>query len=225
LKELARKAGEEGDDRAKEAYGVVDKVILQETAILVERYPWITDILYSNETPFADGQTKSWVEKTVIPAMGSGADQGAAALGGAAPDDSKVSEDFEEAQDLLSRQKWGDAVDLMQNGINAEPTLKGRFQRRLNLASLCLDAGQPAMARPLLEQLDEEVERFSLAQWEPGSSVQVWNYLNRCYQELISQDEPQEGQQGNGNHYKEKAERLFEKICRLDIRAALTEDK
>ncbi|MFC1716207.1 type VI secretion system domain-containing protein [Candidatus Poribacteria bacterium] len=221
LKELARKAGEEGDDRAKEAYEAVDKVILQETAILVGRYPWITDILYSNETPFADGQTKSWVEKTVIPAMGSGADQGAAALGGAASDDSKVSEDFEEAQDLLSRQKWGDAVDLMQNGINAEPTLKGRFQRRLNLASLCLDAGQPTMARPLLEQLDEDIGRFSLDQWEPGLSVQVWNHLSRCYQELLSQD----GQQENGNTYREKADKVFEKICRLDIRAALTGSK
>ncbi len=221
LKELARKAGEAGDDRAKAGYEAVDKVILQETALFVERYPWITDLLYDDKTPFVDGQTKGWIEKTVMPVLGSGAEQGAAALDGAASDDSQISEDFAEAQDLLSKQKWGDAVNLMQNGINAEPTLKGRFQRRLNLASLCLDAGQPAMARPVLEQLDEEIGRFSLDQWEPGLCVPVWNYLNRCYQELLSQD----GQQENGDTYREKADRVFEKICRLDIRAALTGNK
>lgn len=221
LKGLARKAAEEGNQRAKEAYGAVDKVILQETALLVERYPWITDIFYSDETPLADGQTKSWIEKTVKPILGSSAQQSATAMAGAASDDSQVSDDFEKAQDLLSRQKWGDAVDLMQNGINAEPTLKGRFQRRLNLASLCLDAGQPAMARPLLEQLDEEIERFSLDQWEPALCVQVWNYLRRCYQELLSQD----GQQEKGDAYREKTDRIFEKVCRLDIRVALTDSK
>jgi len=229
LKELAKKAGEEGEELSRKAYKELDTVILQETALLVERYPWITELFYSNDMPFADGQTRSWIEKSVKSALGvgSGGQQGAAVGGSLAAGDSQISEEFEQAQELLSRKKWGEAVDMMQNGINSDPTLKGRFQRRLNLANLCLDAGQPAMARPLLEQLDEEIERFSLAQWEPGISVQVWNYLSRCYQELISQDgqQTQDGQQGNGNHYKEKAERVFEKICRLDIRVALTDDK
>ena len=220
LKELARKAGEEGDEQAKRDYESVDKAVLQETALLVERYPFIADVLYRDGTPFADGQTKSWIEKTVKPILGSSSQQGAAALGGAAVDDSQVSEDFEQAQELLSRQKWGEAVDLMQNGINADPNRRGRFQRRLNLASLCMDAGQAIMARPILEQLDEEIERFSLDQWEPVLSVQVWDHLKRCYQALLSQD----GQQENGVLYREKADRIFEKICRLDIRAALTSD-
>jgi type VI secretion system protein VasJ len=216
LKELMSKSEEGGDTGVKEAYEAVHKVILQETAMFVERSPWVTELFYSDETPFVDAQTKNWIEKSVKSVFGtsSNADKMSALPGGEPPEDSRISEDFNKATDLLSRQKWGDALDLMQNGIDAEPTCKGRFQRRLNLASLCLDAGQPSMARPLLEQLDEEIERFSLDQWEPSLCLQVWNNLKRCYQELLSQ-------QASNGFYQEKVDVLFEKICRLDIRAAM----
>ena len=215
LRELMSKSEEGGDTGAKGAYEAVHKVILQETAMFVESFPWVTELFYSDGTPFIDAQTKNWIEKSVKPVFGvsSNAKQTVTA-GGESPEDSKISEDFNKATDMLSRQKWGDALDLMQNGIDTEPTCKGRFQRRLNLASLCLDAGQPSMARPLLEQLDEEIERFSLDQWEPGLCLQVWNNLKRCYQELLSQ-------RASNGFYQEKVDGLFEKICRLDIRAAM----
>jgi len=218
LRELMSKSEEGGDTGAKGAYEAVHKVILQETAMLVERFPWVTELFYSDGTSFVGAQTKNWIEKSVKPVFGAtpayaGGKQTVTA-GGESPEDSKISEDFNKATDMLSRQKWGDALDLMQNGIDAEPTCKGRFQRRLNLASLCLDAGQPSMARPLLEQLDEEIERFSLDQWEPGLCLQVWNNLKRCYQELLSQ-------RASNGFYQEKVDGLFEKICRLDIRAAM----
>lgn len=220
VKELIKKADEGGDAGTKTAYEAVHEVILLETALLVGRFPEITELLYSDEIPFADGQTKNWIEKTVKPVLkaGVGTQQGATA-GAASPEsDPRITEDFDKAMDLLSKEKWMEAVDLMQTGINTEPSRKGLFQRRLNLASLCLDAAQPGMARPILEQLDEEIELFSLDQWEPGLSVQVWDHLKRCYQELMSQ-------QGNDGIYQEKADKIFEKICRLDIRAALTPSK
>jgi len=218
LRELMSKSEEGGDTGAKGAYEAVHKVILQETAMFVERLPWVTELFYSDGTPFVGAQTKNWIEKSVKPVFGAtpayAGGKKTITAGGESPEDSKISEDFNKATDMLSRQKWGDALDLMQNGIDAEPTCKGRFQRRLNLASLCLDAGQPSMARPLLEQLDEEIERFSLDQWEPGLCLQVWNNLKRCYQELLSQ-------RASNGFYQEKVDGLFEKICRLDIRAAM----
>jgi len=38
--------------------------------MLVERLPWITDLLYSNGTPFADNQTKRWIDKSVKTVFG-----------------------------------------------------------------------------------------------------------------------------------------------------------
>jgi len=221
LKELAQKASEGGDTGGKEQYEALYETILQETAIFVDRFPYVTEIFYSDgATPFVDDQTKRWIEKSVKPVFGQGAtvQQGATAQGGISESASKISEDFEKASDLLAKQKWEEALNLMQAGINEEATCKGRFQRRLNLANLCLDAAQPAMARPLLEQLDDDIGRFSLDQWEPGLCIQVWGHLRRCYQELS----PQQAQQESDGFYKEKADRIFEKLCRLDIRAAMT---
>jgi hypothetical protein len=112
----------------------------------------------------------------------------------------------------------------MQNSINSESTCKGRFLRRLNLAGLCLDADQPGMARPILEELEIETERFSLDQWDPELCLKVWTSLNRCYQDLVSKQTAQGKQevQSNNGFYNEKAGKIFEKICRLDIRAAFS---
>ncbi len=220
LKELAQKASEGGDAREKEQYEALYETILQETAIFVDRFPYVNEIFYSDGvTPFVDDQTKRWIEKSVKPVFGQGStvQQGAIAQGGPSESASKISEDFEKASDLLAKQKWEEALNLMQAGINEEATCKGRFQRRLNLANLCLDAGQPSMARPLLEQLDDDIGRFSLDQWEPALCIQVWGHLRRCYQELS----PQQAQQGSDGFYQEKADRIFEKLCKLDIRAAL----
>ena len=222
LKELINKADEGGDTRVKTAYEAVHKLVLQETVFLVERYPWITEIYYSNETPFVDGQTKNWIEKTVKPALktGAGPQPGVPTGGGSPEGDPRISEDYDKATDLLAKEKLVEAVDLLQTGINTEASRRGLFQRRLNLASLCMDAAQPGMARPILEQLDEEIERLSLDQWDPSLCVQVWYQLKRCYQELISKQEQQE----SDGVYREKSDKVFEKICRLDIRAALTPD-
>jgi len=104
----------------------------------------------------------------------------------------------------------------MQKGIDTDPTHRGRFRRRLNLAQLCLSAIHPDMARVLLEQLDTDIERFSLEEWEPSLCLQVWTHLSRCYKQTLSQ----KGQQENSGSYQEKSDMIFEKICRLDIRAA-----
>ena len=218
LEELIKMAEEGGDANAKAGYEAVHKLVLQEMAIFAERYPKVVELRYGDRTPFADGQTREWIEKTVKPLLSTGTGaQGPAARREAEDGPSEISEELDKAKDLLSKQQWAEALDLMQQGIDRDPTRKGRFLRRQNLADLCLNAERPEMARPLLEQLDEEIERFSLDQWEPGLCLGVWNALQRCYQALLSQ-QAQQGQQGGDGLYREKADRVFEKICRLDIR-------
>lgn len=218
LQQLIDKA-KKGDDKTEtEAYERLHRLILYETAMLVGCFPSITEIVYSNQVPFADNQTKKWIEDAVKPIfMADRAAQQSRTL----PDQGKeavseIDEDFRKAEELLLKQRLEEALELMQKGIDLEPTRRGRFQRRLNLASLCLDAAQPSIARPILEHLDVEIEHFSLDDWEPNLCVQVWKYLQRCYQELMPQ------QQENNGFYQEKANRIFEKICRLDIRVART---
>lgn len=223
LLELGKKSEQAGDVREKENYENLNKMILYETAIIIERFPFISEILYSNQTtPFADNQTRRWIEESVKPVL----EKAQVVQQTVTPlpldkepsdKDSKILEEFMQAEELLSKRKIEDAFELMQKGINLDPSCKGRFQRRLNLASLCLDASQPQMARSILEHLDEEIGRFSLDQWEPSLCIQVWERLRHCYQQLMS------SKRGNIELYQEKSDKIFEKICRLDIRAAQRE--
>ncbi|MBD3183741.1 hypothetical protein GF312_15735 [Candidatus Poribacteria bacterium] len=214
LKELMTNS----DAKLKGDYETLNKFIIQETALFVERFPWITEIVYSNGTPFVDNQTKVWLEKSVKPIFDSDSNQqNSPNTKESAEKLSGIDEDIAKAEDLLSRQKWQDALIMMQSGINTEPNPRGKFRRRLSLSEICLDAGQPEMARPLLEQLDEEIQHFSLDQWEPDLCLQVWIGLRRCYRDMISQ----KSRQTNEVAYEEKIDNLFEKICRLDIRAVL----
>ena len=72
------------------------------------------------------------------------------------------------------------------------------------------------MARPILEQLDKETRRLHLEEWEPALCIQVWSSLKQCYQLILAETE----QEDERNLYQDKTNKLFEKICRLDIRAA-----
>jgi len=222
LKEMVKASEEGGNMGDKDAYETINKIILQETAMLLERLPWITELLYSNGAAFADNQTKRWIDKSVKTVFGANPNAlqsqnvGVVAGGSSSDGDSQISEEFKKAAELLDKDKWGESIDLMQKGIDTDPTHRGRFQRRLNLAQLCLSAIHPDMARVLLEQLDTEIERFSLEEWEPSLCLQVWTHLSRCYKQTLSQ----KGQQEDNRVYQEKADMIFEKICRLDIRAA-----
>ena len=219
LQELESKTEQAGDSKEREAYENLNKTILYETAIIIERFPFIPDIFYLDKTtPYADNQTKRWIEESVNPILekpqAARQDSIPLTIDSELPDkDSQIHEDFNKASELLSKRKIEEAFDIMQRGIDAESTCKGRFQRRLNLAILCLDASQPQMARPILEHLDEEVGRFSLDQWEPKLCVQVWERLKYCYQQLAEK-------RGNREFYQEKEDAVFEKICKLDIRVA-----
>jgi len=220
LRGLVNKFDRLGDNKERNAYDNLNKLILHETAMIIERFPFITDILYKDQkTPFADSLTKRWIEESVKSTTESSqADKPKMVIPETDSEDekSRIQEDFDKAQELLSKRKLGEAFEIMQNGIDTEPTRKGRFLRRLNLASLCLDASQPRMARPILEQLDIEIERFALDQWEPGLCVQVWSRLKNCYQLLMAQQKNTDG------YYQEKSDKIFEKICQLDIRVAQT---
>jgi type VI secretion system protein VasJ len=78
--------------------------------------------------------------------------------------------------------------------------------------------GRAAVARSLLEELDERIERQGLSQWEPELCVEVWSQLQRVYQTLM-----QSASETSKEDYQNRIDRVFDRICRLDVRLALSE--
>jgi len=85
------------------------------------------------------------------------------------------------------------------------------------MAALCLDAGQFAVARALLEELADVVEVHGLARWEPELAMSVWTRQYTCYAGLAARlphgtEAEQLGREMEG---------VFGRICRVDTMRAL----
>ena len=102
------------------------------------------------------------------------------------------------------------ALSTMASLAASEPNGRVRFQRKLLLAEICLQTGRRKLARSILEELNELVEKHNLTAWETSDLVgAVWARLVRCYSER------------DGDGSSEKAMEFFLKLSRLDPWQAL----
>jgi len=187
---------------------------VQELSLLLRRLPKLSSLMFSDGTKFADPATEAWIEETVLPALG--------AAGPAEPavpvpqDETLLAEGFDEAKRVLAKGDLAGAIAVLKEGASQDPSGKVGFRRRLFMAALCLRGNQPAMARPILEGLQGEIDRYALETWEPSLALEVWQNLHKCYESLAT------GPPGPAKQaYVEASQRVFEKICRVDVRHAL----
>lgn len=203
-------------DELGAAYETARDVILYELAVLLDRFPGLLDLTFDDHTPFADQSTKMWVETRVAPLAQQ--DEGTGALPAGGTTDGLLEEQFEEARQKLGGSDLYGALEIMQDGVEQDASPKERFRRRLYVATLCLKGAQPAVARPLFEELDKVVRSHALDQWEPSHALEVWTGLYRCYH-LLAGKNPETPEQ---QRYRSRAEETFSDICRIDARYALS---
>jgi type VI secretion system protein ImpA len=117
---------------------------------------------------------------------------------------------------------WQDAEMLIRSGqvekglaemtrlAASETSGRNRFQRKLLLAEVCLASRRERLARSILEELAEQIDKFQLELWESSELVSnVWTRLYKLYK------------QGNDGSDSERADKLYERLCRLDPWQAL----
>jgi type VI secretion system protein ImpA len=103
------------------------------------------------------------------------------------------------------------ALSTMTALAAAEANGRVRFQRKLLLADLCMRTNRVRLAKSILEELDEMVQKHDLTTWETSDVVgAVWARLVRCYQDRNS-----------GAANPDKAAEFFLKLSRLDPWQAL----
>ncbi|MEK7397553.1 MAG: type VI secretion system protein TssA [Candidatus Poribacteria bacterium] len=201
-------------------YNLARQVVREEMANLVRRLPGILDLQFQNGIPFADGQTKMWIESEVLPSVASTSSESKETnkSGETAPKNDIIIETVAEAKRIAVGGKLEDALSLL-NGHLADASLRReQFMWRLNLAKLCLEVEKTKLALPQLESLDEEVRQFSLEQWEPELAVDVLRSLLQCRKKLmqdIKQPSPE---------LTSIISELYSRLCRLDVISALTLD-
>ena len=103
------------------------------------------------------------------------------------------------------------ALSTMAALAAAEPNGRVRFQRKLLLADICMQTNRVKLAKSILEELNELIEKHNLSAWETSDVIgAVWARLVRCYRDKNA-----------GTANADKAAEFFLKLSRLDPWQAL----
>jgi len=118
---------------------------------------------------------------------------------------------------------WHDAEILIHSGeidrglaemtrlAANETSGRNRFQRKLLLAEVCLSTRRERLARSILEELAEQIDKYQLDSWETSDLIgRVWIKLHGMYKR---------GEGGSADS--DRADKLYLRLCRLDPWQAL----
>ncbi len=188
-------------------YEPVRRAVTVELRALLESYPQLPEMTMMDDMPTASPETQAWIRKQVLhpPAAGSQVEKASPAPNGAAA----PSRAFEVAMQAAKAGRPEVCTELLTREISQEPSGRGRFQRRIQLARLCGAAGNDAMALTLLQEAAAEIEQKRLEEWESREVLaQSLGLLYRCL--LKSEGSADE------------RDRVYAWICRLDPLEAMT---
>ena len=123
-----------------------------------------------------------------------------------------VSGAWAEAERMARSGEIDAALSTMTALAAAEANGRIRFQRKLLLADICIQTNRLKLARSILEELNELIDKHNLTAWETSDLVgAVWGRLVRCYRDKNA-----------GTANPDKAAEVYLKLSRLDPWQALS---
>lgn len=184
---------------------------------ILRDYQQLPELTLLDDTPTANGETRTWINNEVAPSAGATA---APAETYSAPvidtSESTSSSDqyrppdvYELAQQAAQNGRPKEGIEMLLREAAQERCGRQRFLRRAQLATLCMETGFEAVARPILEQLVAEIDSRRLEEWEPAETVaHPLVLLYRC----LRRNDPET----------DATRALYDKLCRLDPVQAMT---
>lgn len=195
-------------------YGAIANAIRSEVRSLLADLPQLPQWTLADDTPTANAETQAWLKEiatpsqpadtfSALPAMGMTAAGSNGAGGEAAPPDA-----FQIAMGAARSGDVQQAVEILSREIAHERSGRARFQRKIQLAQICMSTGHEAIAYPILNEMADEIEMRKLEEWEPSEVLaHPLVLLFRCMNQL------------NGDP--EIKRKLYARICRIDPVQAL----
>jgi type VI secretion system protein ImpA len=124
--------------------------------------------------------------------------------------------------DSMERSMWASALETLNTdgmvkalgqlfaASCSAPSVRDKTRYRLLMAKICLRAGRPDLARPIVEELHKAIEELHLERWE--SPVWIGEVLEALYQCLTA---------GPDTADATRAGELFQKLCITDVTKAM----
>jgi type VI secretion system protein ImpA len=193
-------------------YPAIANAIRSEVRGLLSDLPQLPQWTLADDTPTANADTQTWLKDLAAPpkngfeAMSameeSKPSQNGAAAAEAPPDAFQVA---------MSAARSGDvqlAVEVLSREIAHERSGRARFQRKIQLAQICMSTGHEAIAYPILNEMADEIEQRKLEEWEASEVLaHPLALLYRCMNQLDGDADTKR--------------KLYARICRLDPVQAL----
>jgi type VI secretion system protein ImpA len=204
-------------------YGAIASSVLSSLGALLRDFPAIPEWTFNDDTPTANPETLRWLQETVLPrpveapapsvelVYGEGSAQEHApqpGQGDARDQHEAVPDTLEIARGLIQQGRAHQAIQLLVRDAAQQESGRLRFQRRTQVAQLCLAAGFESVAAPMLEQLAGEIEQRKLEGWESSDLLAPpLTLLLKCMQ-------------GKGEG-EDRRQAIFDRLCRIDPTAAM----
>jgi len=163
----------------RDPYDDVRRSILAAFRALLADVPSLPEMTLMDAMPAASPETKAWIAKQILDGSASGdANSG---RDGSAAESRAPRNVYALAQAEATAGKPEHAIEMLMRELSHETSERGRFLRRTQIATIMVDNGLVAVAKPLLQQLIEQIDKFSLSEWEDGAIVsQPLTLMVRC---------------------------------------------
>ncbi len=196
-----------------EDYDAIAIAIRSGIRALLHDVPHLMDATLNDDTPAANGETRAWLSELLNEPAGlpPATAQWPLAAENTQPPGwrKKYIDSHTLALEAMKAGQAMQAIQILQREIERQVTGRGRFQRKLQLAQLCLSAGKDAMAQPLLDDIAAEIEAHKLEDWEDRELVAgALAFLMQSSKKI----------QGDAKG----KQTIFERICRLDAAQAFS---
>ena len=198
-------------------YDAVSRALRTEIRALLADYPQLLEASLNDDTQAANAQTREMFQPPPPPpppvpevaAESSPATFAAAPAEPAHANGNAAAPDDEELiREAIRTGRTNDAVELVSERLTQETTGRARFQRKTQLAMVCMASGHEAVAYPILRELATEIGERHLEAWEsPAMIAHTLSLFYRCLARV--------------NASADERQRVYADICRLDPKRAL----
>jgi type VI secretion system protein ImpA len=199
-------------------YSAIEIAIVSTVRGVLQDIPDLRHWTLDDDTPAANLETQRWIDSDILPPEPEPEQKSEPepvrmyverSSDSESSPEAAVRSVFEIASELLQQGRSDEAIAMMVRDANRQASGRLRFQRRIEVAQLCLACDRHDIAYPILSELNSEIERRELELWENYDLlVKPMTMLLSCMESRGSAQEERDA--------------LFARLCRLDPEAALT---
>jgi len=150
-------------------------VIKIEVSKFVRRFPEVFERKFSDGTPFADSETKEWIED--ILEVEEAVDQNEIDI----MSHSDLKTNFDEIWNLVNKNDISGALELLQNGILSGVGKMNEFHHRLIVAKVYQKFKREEESIMILEDLYSMAQHYHLEEWDPELFISLCILLDKAY--------------------------------------------